>query len=51
MLLKHLLQLLGVESARTVVVELKEHIFDVILRLQLHFRLHIEIFGCIFVTG
>ena len=50
MLLKHLLQLLSIESARTVVIKLKEDVLDIVLSLQLHLGLHIEIFGCALVA-
>ena len=50
MLFKHLLQLLCIERARAIVIELEEHILDVILRLQLRLCLHVEIFGCVLMA-
>ncbi len=44
MLLEHLLQFKCVKSTRTIVIELEKDVFDIILRLQLSFRLHIEVF-------
>jgi len=50
MLLKHLLQLLCIESARTVIIKLKEDVLHIVLSLQLHFGLDIEVFGCVLVA-
>ena len=50
MRLEHLLQLLGVQRARTVVIELEEDILDVILGPQLRLRLDIELFGGVLVA-
>ena len=51
MLFEHLLQFLCVKSARTIVIELKEDTLDIVLCLQLHLCLHIEIFGGVLVAG
>ena len=43
MLLEHLLQLLCIKRARTIIIKLEEDILDVILSLQLTFSLHIKV--------
>ena len=50
MLLKHLLELLCIERSGTIIIKLEEYILNIVLRLQLIFSLHVEFFGCTFVT-
>ena len=44
MLLEHLLQLKCIKSTRAIVIKLEKDVFNIILRLQLSFSLHIEVF-------